>query len=75
MRNLAATVEIFCERTPRAYKVWQLKAHAAITQGYLAKVQAYESALAEAAAKAGVVIAGRAMEYSGEALSAEIMTA
>lgn len=59
MRNLAATVEIFCERTPRAYKAWQLKAHAAITQGYLAKVQAYESALAEAAAKAGVVISGR----------------
>jgi hypothetical protein len=59
IRELAATVEIFCERTGRALKAWQLKTHAAITQGYLAKVQAYESKLAEAAAAAGVVITGR----------------
>lgn len=72
MRNLAATVEIFCERTPRAYKVWQLKAHAAITQGYLANVQAYESALAEAAAKAGVVIAGRNPAWNQRITSTEL---
>jgi hypothetical protein len=59
IRDLAATVEVFCERTERAMKAWQLKTHAAITQGYLAKQQAYESKLAEAAAAAGVVIAGR----------------
>jgi hypothetical protein len=59
MRDLAATVEIFCERTARAYKAWQLKAHAAITQGYLAKLQDYESRLAEAAAATGVVVSGR----------------
>ncbi|ROS75459.1 hypothetical protein EDF32_1869 [Cellulomonas sp. PhB143] len=59
VRQLAATVQIFCERTERAMQTWQLKAHAAIVQGYLAKQQAYESALAEAAAQAGVVVTGR----------------
>jgi hypothetical protein len=58
-REFAATIEIFCSRTSRAMKAWQLKTHAAITQGYLAKQQAYESKLAEAAAAAGVVITGR----------------
>jgi hypothetical protein len=58
-REFAATIEIFCARTARAYKAWQLKTHSAITSGYLAKQQAYESKLAEAAAAAGVVITGR----------------
>jgi hypothetical protein len=59
VRDLAATIEIFCQRTGRAMKVWQLKTHSALTQGYLAKLQEYESKLAEAAAAAGVVISGR----------------
>lgn len=59
VRDLAATIEIFCQRTARAMKAWQLKTHAALTQGYLAKLQEYESKLAEAAAAAGVVISGR----------------
>ncbi|MBO0901167.1 hypothetical protein J1G43_14470 [Cellulomonas sp. zg-ZUI22] len=59
VRSMAATVEIFCQRTARATKAWQLKTHAALTQGYLAKLQQYESRLAEAEAQAGVVIAGR----------------
>lgn len=59
VRSIAATVEIFCERTSRALNTWQLKTHAALTQGYLAKQQQYESKLAEAAARSGVVISGR----------------
>lgn len=59
VRTIAATIEIFCERTDRALKTWQLKTHAALTQGYLAKLQQYESKLAEAAAQSGVVISGR----------------
>jgi hypothetical protein len=59
MELMAATVEIFCERTERAFAAWQLKTHAAITGGYLAKEQAYEQALAQARAAAGTVIAGR----------------
>lgn len=59
VRDFAATVEVFCERTPRAFTAWQLKAHDAITQGYQAKLQDYENKLAEAAAATGVVISGR----------------
>ncbi|MBN9375109.1 MAG: hypothetical protein J0I40_06910, partial [Cellulomonas sp.] len=59
VRDFAATVEVFCERTTRAFKAWQLKAHDAITQGYQAKLQDYENKLAEAAAATGVVISGR----------------
>jgi hypothetical protein len=59
VRDLAATIEIFSRRTDRAMKAWQLKTHAALTQGYLAKLQVYDSKLAEAAAAAGVVISGR----------------
>jgi hypothetical protein len=57
--EIAATIEIFCERTDRAMTVWKLKTHAAILQGYLAKKQAYETALAELAAQAGTVITGQ----------------
>jgi hypothetical protein len=56
---LAVTVEIFCVRTDRAYAQWQLKTHAAILQGYQAQLQNYQTALAQAKAAAGVVIAGR----------------
>ncbi|RNM13919.1 hypothetical protein [Nocardioides pocheonensis] len=59
IRDFAATVEVFCERTARAVKAWQLKAHDAITQGYQAKLQDYENKLAEAAAATGVTISGR----------------
>jgi hypothetical protein len=56
---LAATVEIFCERTERAVQAWQIKTHGAILAGYQQKQQAYESALAQARAAAGVVIQGK----------------
>jgi len=59
VRDLAATIEIFCQRTARATKAWQLKTHSALTQGYLAKLQEYESKLAEAAAATGLVVWGR----------------
>ncbi|MBA3461242.1 MAG: hypothetical protein H0T46_14860 [Deltaproteobacteria bacterium] len=56
---LSATLEIFCTRTARAFAAWQLKMHAAIVQGYLAKLQAYENSLAQARAQTGAQIAGR----------------
>jgi hypothetical protein len=59
MEEISANIEIFCYRTERAMAVWQLKMHAAITQAYLAKQQAYEQALAQARAAAGTVISGR----------------
>jgi hypothetical protein len=69
---MALTIEIFCERTERAYKAWQLKTHAAITQGYLAKRQAYDSALAQAKAAAGVVIAGRNPRFNAQIVASEL---
>ena len=69
---LAATVEIFCERTERTYAAWQLKIHAAITQGYQVKQRAYEQALAQARASAGVVISGHNPVFNARLVSDEL---
>jgi hypothetical protein len=68
----SASIEIFCERTERAYQAWQLKTHAAITQAYLAKVQDYEQKLAQARAAAGTVIAGRNPEFNQRLVTNEL---
>lgn len=72
IENLAATIEIFCERTERAFASWQLKVHAAITQAYQAKLQAYQQALAQARAAAGTVIAGRNPSFNQRIISNEL---
>lgn len=69
---LALTIEIFCERTERAFQAWQLKTHAAITQGYLAKKQAYDAALAQAKAAAGVVVSGRNPAFNAQIITSEL---
>jgi hypothetical protein len=69
---MAATVEIFCERTELAFAAWQLKVHAAITEGYQAKQQAYEQALAQAKAAAGVVISGRNPAFNDRLVTSEL---
>jgi hypothetical protein len=69
---LAATIEIFCVRTPRAFAAWQIKMHAAITQAYLAKMEAYEQALAQARAATGAVIAGRNPEFNQRLVVSEL---
>ncbi len=68
----AVTFEVFCERTPRALEQWQLKTHAAILQGSIAKRTAYERALAEARAAAGVAIRGRNPLINQRILEAEL---
>lgn len=72
VEQLAATVEIFCQRTETAYAAWQLKIHAAITQGYQAKQQAYDEALAQAKAAAGVVISGRNPAFNARLVTNEL---
>ena len=72
IENLAATIEIFCERTERAFAAWQLKVHAAITQAYQAKLQAYQQSLAQARAAAGTVIAGRNPNFNQRIISNEL---
>ena len=72
LRDFAATVEIFCERTQRAMTAWQLKTHGALIQGFLTKQQAYESKLAEAAATAGVAISGRNPLWNSRIITSEL---
>ncbi len=69
---LAVTIEIYCERTDRALDVWRLKVHGAITQGYQAKQQAYEQALAQARAAAGVQISGRNPAFNQRLIANEL---
>jgi hypothetical protein len=69
---LAINIEIFCELTDRAVIAWRLKTHAAITQGYQAKRQAYEQALAQAKAAAGVVISGRNPMFNAQIIASEL---
>lgn len=69
---IAGTIEIFCERTERAFTSWQLKTHAAITQGYQTKLQQYEQALAQALAAAGTVISGRNPIFNSHLVATEL---
>jgi hypothetical protein len=70
--TLAADIEIFCERTETAFKAWQLKTHATITQAYVAKVQAYEESLAQAQSAAGVQIAGQNPDFNQRIIAGEL---
>jgi hypothetical protein len=72
MELQGASIEVFCEATERATEVWQLKTHAAITQGYLAKMQQYEQKLAELKAQAGVVISGRNPIFNTQLIRTEL---
>jgi hypothetical protein len=72
VETLAATIEVFCERTEQAFAAWQIKVHAAITQAYLAKVQAYQQAVAQAAAAAETVIAGRNPTFNARLVGMEL---
>ncbi|MFM0389281.1 hypothetical protein [Paraburkholderia dipogonis] len=69
---LAGSVEIYCQRTDRGLQVWKLKTHAAILQGYEAKLQAYQQALAEASAATGVQIAGRNPIFNATLVALEL---
>jgi hypothetical protein len=69
---LALAIEVYCELTEKGFAAWQLKTHAAITQAYQAKVQAYEQKLAQAAAAVGPVIAGRNPLFNKQIMAAEL---
>lgn len=72
VRGLVLTIEIFCERTDRAYEAWQLKTHATITLAHLAKQQAYEQALTRAQAEAGIAISGRNPIFNAKLVAGEL---
>ena len=57
-RMYGLNVEVECTRTTRALEIWRQKTYRAILDGYANKLAAYNTALAEAKASAGVVIRG-----------------
>ncbi|NHZ95175.1 hypothetical protein [Massilia sp. CCM 8734] len=54
-----ATVEVYCQRTDRAYEEWQIKTFEKIMAAYQAAVAQYEDKLRAAEARRGVVITGQ----------------
>jgi hypothetical protein len=73
----AATVslEILCERTERAFQVWQEKAYAAIAQAYQQKLSDYQHALAELQTAQAVAVGGRNPEANNAVIAAELRKA
>jgi hypothetical protein len=68
----SGTVEVFCDRTLAAFTAWQIKIHAAITQAYLAKEQAYQEAVTKAQAAAESVVAGRNPAFNSQLVGMEL---
>jgi len=68
----SGTIEVFCDRTSVALAAWQSKVHAAITQAYLAKQQAYQEALAQVSAAAESVVAGRNPAFNSRLIAMEL---
>jgi hypothetical protein len=69
---LSATIEIFCQVTDRAVMAWKLKTHAAISQAYQAKLEAYKQAVAQLEAAAGNVISGRNPLFNMQLITTEL---
>jgi hypothetical protein len=69
---LAASVQIFCTRTDRAFAAWQLKTHGAIVQGFLVKQEAYRQAVAQARAEVGAQVSGRNPAFNQRVVATEL---
>lgn len=69
---LSGDIEIFCQVTDRAIMAWKLKTHAAISQAYQARLEAYQQALAQAEAAAGTVISGRNPLFNLQLITTEL---
>lgn len=57
--ELAAALEVNCQRTDRAMKAWQLETHATITQAWLKLERDYRDELAALEVQAASVVQGR----------------
>ncbi len=69
------SLEILCERTDRAFQVWQEKAYATIAQAYKQKLSDYEHALAEMQTAQAVAVGGRNPEANNAVIIAELRKA
>jgi hypothetical protein len=72
LETMSANIQIFCERTEKAFEAWQLKTHDAITQAYQAKLQVYQEALAQAQAAATAQIAGQNPDFNQRIIAGEL---
>lgn len=66
--DIAAAVEVKCQRTSRALKAWAADTHAKLTNAYRARLAEYEERLAALELQAGVAIEGQ-----NPALNLELM--
>lgn len=66
--QVAAAVEVKCQRTDRAMVKWRLDTHAKLTQAYKARLSEYEEKLASLEMQAGIAIRGK-----NPALNMELM--
>ena len=66
--QVAAAVEVKCQRTERALLKWKHETHAKLTQAYKARLSEYEEKLASLEMQAGVAIRGK-----NPALNLELM--
>ena len=59
MRAFATNVEVFCERTDRAFELWQIQTFEKIVSSYQAAKAAYEDKVKAAEVARGIIIEGR----------------
>jgi hypothetical protein len=57
--DIAAVVEVKCQRTERAFTQWRHDTHAKLTQAYRARLAEYEERLAQLEAEADLDVEGR----------------
>jgi hypothetical protein len=70
--QIAAAVEVKCQRTDRAMLKWRLETHAKLTTAYKARLAEYEEKLAALEVQAGVAIRGRNPLLNQELMSDEL---
>jgi hypothetical protein len=57
--QVAAAVEVMCQRTDRAMQKWRLETHGKLTEAYTARLSEYEEKLSNLQMQAGIAIQGR----------------
>jgi hypothetical protein len=70
--DIAAAVEVKCQRTTRALKRWAADTHAKLTNAYRARLSEYEEQLAALELQAGVAIEGKNPALNQELMKDEL---
>ena len=75
VNSAAISLEVLCERTERAFEVWQEKAYGTIFQAYQQKLSDYERGLADLQTAQAVAITGSNPETNASVMTAELRKA